>query len=112
MALRPELGGRIEARLAALRQAGVTVLDTHDYAQGEGDRVTELLADLRRTMGLSDISSRRGRALLDAWLAREQGVHGVYWILPDEHDAAGARALLAFRGERGQRMARAIEHLP
>ncbi|MFI4882331.1 MAG: serine/threonine protein kinase, partial [Phycisphaerales bacterium JB064] len=77
----------LEHRLAALRAAGVNVLDAHNAAEGELPHITELLATLRRHVGMTDPRSTSGSMLLRDWIKQAEGVDAVYWIAPDERDA-------------------------
>ncbi len=102
----------LEHRLAALRAAGVRVLDAHNADEDELEHVTELLATLRASLGMTDPDSDQGSKVLKAWVHEHDDIDAIYWISADEHDAAIAQPLMRARGETGETILRALRQLP
>jgi len=102
----------LEHRLAALRAAGVRVLDAHNADEGELEHVTELLAKLRTRLGMTDPRSDTGSKMLKNWVYEHDDVDALYWIAADEHNAAIAEPLMRAKGETGESIVRALRQLP
>lgn len=102
----------LEHRLAALRAAGVKVLDAHNADEGELEHVTDLLAHLRADLGMADPRSDQGSKKLKTWVHEHHGVDALYWIAADERDATIAHPLLKAKGDAGESILRALRQLP
>lgn len=102
----------LEHRLAALRAAGVRVLDAHNAGDDELEHVTELLAKLRARLGMTDPRSATGSKMLKNWVYEHDDVDALYWIAADEHDAAVAEPLMRAKGDTGESILRALRQLP
>jgi hypothetical protein len=102
----------LEHRLAALRAAGVNVLDAHNADAEELEHVTELLATLRASLGLTDPDSEQGSKKIKTWVHEHDDIDAIYWIAADEHDAAVAEPLMRAKGETGESILRALRQLP
>lgn len=102
----------LEHRLAALRAAGVKVLDAHNADEGELEHVTDLLAHLRADLGMADPRSDHGSKKLKAWVHEHHGVDALYWIAADERDATIAHPLMRAKGDAGESILRALRQLP
>ncbi len=102
----------LEHRLAALRAAGVRVLDAHNADSDELSHVTELLATLRSYVGMNDPRTSSGSKLLGEWIREAEGVDAIYWIAADERDATSATTITGARGDAGETIINAIRRLP
>lgn len=102
----------LEHRLAALRAAGVHVLDTHNAADSEIEYVTDLLARLRGHLGVADPRSESGTKRLGDWIKHADEIDAIYWIAPDERDATIATTITGSRGDSGESIINALRKLP
>jgi serine/threonine protein kinase len=102
----------LEHRLAALRAAGVRVLDAQNADDEELDHVTDLLAKLRRHVGVNDPRTISGSKLVGEWVTQADGVDAIYWIAADERDASRATTITGARGNTGQTIINALRRLP
>lgn len=102
----------LEHRLAALRAAGVRVLDTHNADSDELSHVTELLATLRSYVGMNDPRTASGSKMLGEWIREADEVDAIYWIAADERDASNATTITGARGDAGESIINAIRRLP
>ncbi|MFI4917035.1 MAG: serine/threonine protein kinase [Phycisphaerales bacterium JB060] len=102
----------LEHRLAALRAAGVRVLDAHNADADELEHVTELLATLRSHVGMNDPRTTSGSKMLGEWIRQAEGVDAIYWIAADERDATSATTITGARGDTGESIINAIRRLP
>lgn len=111
-ALSLEQRAMLEHRLAALRAAGVRVLDAHNADDAELGHVTELLAQLRANLGMTDPRSSSGTKVLKTWVHDHDDVDALYWIAADERDATIAEPLMRAKGDTGESILRALRQLP
>lgn len=102
----------LEHRLAALRAAGVRVLDAQNADQDELAHVTELLAKLRSYVGMNDPRTSSGSKLLGEWIREADDVDAIYWIAADERDATNATTITGARGDAGESIINALRRLP
>lgn len=102
----------LEHRLAALRAAGVRVLDAHNADANELEHVTELLATLRSHVGMNDPRTTSGSKMLGEWIRQAEGVDAIYWIAANERDASSATTITGSRGKTGESIINAIRRLP
>lgn len=102
----------LEHRLAALRAAGVNVLDAHNAAEAELADITELLATLRAHVGMTDPRSISGSTRLQEWIRGSNDVDAVYWITANERDATVATTITGARGDTGESIINALRKLP
>lgn len=102
----------LEHRLAALRAAGVRVLDAHNADADELDHVTELLATLRSHVGMNDPRTTSGNKMLGEWIRQAEGVDAVYWIAANERDPSSATTITSAHGDMGESIINAIHRLP
>ncbi|MGD1914943.1 MAG: serine/threonine protein kinase [Phycisphaerales bacterium] len=107
-----EARARLEHRLAALRAAGVHVLDAHPAAASEVEYITDQLAKLRRHLGMADPRTASGGQKLGQWIKNSGEVDAIYWIAPDEHDATSSTTITGSRGDIGEDIIKALRGLP
>lgn len=102
----------LEHRLAALRAAGVRVLDAQNAAAGEIEQITEQLAKLRAYVGVADPRTSEGGQKLGEWIRAAEDIDAVYWIAPNERDATTATTVTGARGDSGETIINALRRLP
>lgn len=109
--LSPEQRTLLESRLAALRDAGVEVLDAHNSATEDLPKITELLAQVRRSIGVAEARSPASGERISHWLEQNGEIDVVYWIAPDERDATRANPVIVASGDRGQTILNALRQM-
>ena len=107
-----EARAMLEHRLAALRAAGVNVLDAHNATDSEIGYITDQLAKLRRHLGIADPRTETGSRKLGQWIKTSDEVDAIYWIAPNEDDATSPTTITGSRGNAGEQIIEALRGLP